>query len=229
MPKETFFNLPDEKREMIVDIALEEFADKDYRAVSVSHLVARAGIAKGSFYQYFENKKDLYLYLLELGTREKAHFLRTTPLPDPAMGTFAYLRWLFEAGVAFEFSNPRLTRVAYRAFYEDVPFPDEAHSQAAAVSTQFFENLVRRGIAQGDLRPDLDVASAVFLFNLLILELGNHILQRLGIEPDELDEKGALLFDRADAAAIFSGFMDMLEHGMGARHSMGPSEGTKSE
>lgn len=218
MPQETFFNLPADKRQMIIDIALEEFAENDYRSVSVSHIVERAGIAKGSFYQYFENKRDLYLYLLDLGTQEKARFLRETPPPDPTMGVFAYLRWLFKAGVEFEFSNPHLTRVAYRAFHEDIPFPDETLAQARDMSQAFFGDLLRRGIAEGDLRSDLDVESAIFLFNLLFMELGNHILQRLHVDPSELSAQGTLLFDRQDAVEIFNGFMDMLENGMGGNH-----------
>ena len=61
MPYETFFNLPEEKRQTIFDILLEEFAENDYNSVSISRIVNRAGIAKGSFYQYFEDKKDLFL------------------------------------------------------------------------------------------------------------------------------------------------------------------------
>ena len=67
MPKETFFNLPEAKRQRIIDLALAEFAEKDYDTASISRIVSQAGIAKGSFYQYFENKEDLYTYLLTLG------------------------------------------------------------------------------------------------------------------------------------------------------------------
>ena len=58
MPKQTFFNLPEDKRENLINIAIEEFAENDYQTASISRIVANAGIAKGSFYQYFENKED---------------------------------------------------------------------------------------------------------------------------------------------------------------------------
>src|SRR5678815_4721000 len=64
MPKPTFLNLPEDKRERIVELAIEEFSDKPYAQASISNIVARAGIAKGSFYQYFEDKLDLYRWLL---------------------------------------------------------------------------------------------------------------------------------------------------------------------
>lgn len=137
MPKQTFFNLPEEKRQAIINLAIDEFADNAYQNASISRIVAQAGIAKGSFYQYFADKKELYLYLIELALQEKAQFLQETPPPDPQMGTFAYLRWLFEAGLRFGFSSPKLTRLTYRALYDDVPFTNETIAQAQAGSTLF--------------------------------------------------------------------------------------------
>ena len=64
MPSNTFLNLPDDKRERIISAALEEFANNDFRNASITRMVRSLGIAKGSVYQYFKDKKDLYLYLL---------------------------------------------------------------------------------------------------------------------------------------------------------------------
>ena len=70
MPKETFFNLPEDKRTLICQVAIDEFAAHSFDRVSINRIVARSGIAKGSFYQYFENKHDLFLYLLQLIARD---------------------------------------------------------------------------------------------------------------------------------------------------------------
>ena len=61
MPKETFLNLPEEKRNRILDAAIQEFAANPYDVASISNIVRKVGIAKGSFYQYFEDKKDLVI------------------------------------------------------------------------------------------------------------------------------------------------------------------------
>jgi AcrR family transcriptional regulator len=42
MPKEIFFNLPEEKRERITALAIEEFAENDYDLASISRIVSRA-------------------------------------------------------------------------------------------------------------------------------------------------------------------------------------------
>lgn len=63
MPKNTFFNLQEEKRKRILDSAIKVFTEKHYDKVTIDNIVNEAQIPKGSFYQYFENKDDLYMYM----------------------------------------------------------------------------------------------------------------------------------------------------------------------
>lgn len=64
MPKQTFFNLPEEKRNHIIEVSIDEFAKAPYQNISINHLIKSMNIPTGSFYQYFEDKKDLYFYIL---------------------------------------------------------------------------------------------------------------------------------------------------------------------
>lgn len=76
MPKLTFFNLPENKRKVLIDAAENEFARVPLYEASIANIVKSAGISRGSFYQYFENKDDLYFYLLNEKLKEgKEHFL----------------------------------------------------------------------------------------------------------------------------------------------------------
>ena len=61
----TFFNLPEEKQKRVIDIAIEEFSEKGYKGASTNQIVSKLGIAKGSIYQYFTNKKSLFLYIFD--------------------------------------------------------------------------------------------------------------------------------------------------------------------
>ena len=65
MCTETFLRLPEEKRRRFLDAAWAEFAGARFTDVSVNQIVRRAGIPRGSFYQYFSDKEDLFAYLLE--------------------------------------------------------------------------------------------------------------------------------------------------------------------
>lgn len=65
MPKPTFFRLPEEKRRRLMDAAWSEFTQVGFAEASINRIIRSAHIPRGSFYQYFENKNDLFFYMLD--------------------------------------------------------------------------------------------------------------------------------------------------------------------
>ncbi|WP_017185201.1 TetR/AcrR family transcriptional regulator [Alkalibacillus haloalkaliphilus] len=63
MPK-SFHNLEKEKQQRIINAALQEFAEKGYEQASTNQIVKNAGIGKGMLFYYFNNKQELYDYLI---------------------------------------------------------------------------------------------------------------------------------------------------------------------
>ena len=59
MIKKTFYNLPKEKRQRIVDAIMKEFSSSSTDKVSINRIIKAANISRGSFYQYFDDKVDL--------------------------------------------------------------------------------------------------------------------------------------------------------------------------
>ena len=214
MPKQTFFNLPAAKREDIINLSIEEFAENDYKNASISRIVENAGIAKGSFYQYFENKEDLYLYLIQLATEEKIAFMQQMPPPE-AHGIFDNLRWLIQAGLNFEFSNPQLAQIGYRAIYGDTPLPTETKEQISEGAITYFRQLAQQGISDGDIDPDLDPDIAAFLLNTIFSNLGDYILKRENIPPAQLATEGAQVMGQIKPQAIIHQIINILERGLG--------------
>ena len=64
MPKQTYNNLPKDKKERIFNAGVLEFSYHDVNEASVNTIVRIANISKGSFYQYFEDKNDYYWYIV---------------------------------------------------------------------------------------------------------------------------------------------------------------------
>ncbi|MHB1416022.1 MAG: TetR/AcrR family transcriptional regulator [Chloroflexota bacterium] len=216
MPKQTFFNLPESKRQAIVDIAVEEFANNDYRNASISRIVARAGIAKGSLYQYFADKRDLFMYLVDLAVQQKMEFLQQSP-PEPGMSFFDYMRWLTVVGTKATIIHPQLAKVAYRAYYGDLPFHDDVIARLKETSLQYFEKMVRDAIAKGDVDPGVDPEMAVFVANTLMMELGNYIFRRQGLDPPRVGREGVELIDMDLVEKTFDDFMRVLQYGLANR------------
>lgn len=65
MPYPTFYNLPDAKRARIMDAVWQEFTSFSYMDASINRIIQRAGISRGSFYQYFSCKADLFSHVLK--------------------------------------------------------------------------------------------------------------------------------------------------------------------
>ncbi|MBQ5347905.1 MAG: TetR/AcrR family transcriptional regulator [Ruminococcus sp.] len=59
MIKRTFYNLPPEKREKIIEVTRKEFRKGNKKKITINSVIKSAGISRGSFYQYFDDKLDL--------------------------------------------------------------------------------------------------------------------------------------------------------------------------
>ncbi|MFT8324170.1 TetR/AcrR family transcriptional regulator [Oenococcus sicerae] len=69
MPKETFYNLSEEKRQRIIKAAGKEFLRVPLTEAKIANIVTTAHIPRGSFYQYFDGLDDLYHYFFEIRLR----------------------------------------------------------------------------------------------------------------------------------------------------------------
>ena len=76
MPTSTYFNLPEDKRERIFNAAVGEFARNNIEAASISHIINEAGIPRGSMYQYFRDKEDVYVYVFEALRERRAEYVK---------------------------------------------------------------------------------------------------------------------------------------------------------
>lgn len=65
MPKQTYFNLSDEKRRKVYETLLCCFKEKALKDVTVKEIVSELEIPRGSFYQYFDSINEAYFYVLE--------------------------------------------------------------------------------------------------------------------------------------------------------------------
>lgn len=70
MPTSTFYNLPPPKRDKLLLAAVAEFAQKPFDEVSINRIIQAAEIPRGSFYQYFADKRDLFQFVLHCYDRE---------------------------------------------------------------------------------------------------------------------------------------------------------------
>lgn len=56
---------PDARRAQLLAVALDLFAERGYHATSITHIIEKASVARGTFYQYFRSKKEIFDDLLD--------------------------------------------------------------------------------------------------------------------------------------------------------------------
>ncbi|WP_438025876.1 TetR/AcrR family transcriptional regulator [Sorangium sp. So ce233] len=193
MPKSTFFGLPEERRDRLVREAIAEFADRTYAEASLSQIARRARIPKGSFYQYFDDKLDLYRWLLtEEAPRRKRAFVGAAPLE----GDFwARLETVIERGMAFLVEHPRLARLSAAA--ADPTADAEVrglHKAICEAGAAELRALLAEGVASGAIRAaDTSLEVATRLVAAVIGPgLTDVVLQELGAELHDVLASDAL-------------------------------------
>ena len=172
MPTSTFLNLPEDKRQRFIDLALEEFAENDYNNASISRVVARAGIAKGSLYQYFGDKKDLYFYLLSLASQKKQEFLSEKLSTAGEQPVFDQLDDLVAAMLNFQEQYPLFAQVGNRVLGADSPLSGELLASARSATQHQFSQLFEKGKSRGEIRSNADTEAAGFIVTALFLTIG---------------------------------------------------------
>lgn len=206
MPKETFFNLPADKRALICHVALEEFAAYSFEQASINRIVSKAGIAKGSFYQYFENKKDLFLYLMQLAGEAKLKYLAPVIRDSEQHDFFTLLREMYLSGIQFGVDHPRYAEISKRLMEsKGTPIYEEVMSKNMPAAYEFFENLLRRALERGEIRDDIDVRMFAYIIvsiNTLMLEYYTEYVAQ------EYDDQLLATVDQ---------FIDFLKRGLGTQ------------
>jgi len=214
MPKETFFNLPQEKRAIICREAIAEFAAHPFNQASINRIVARAGIAKGSFYQYFADKKDLFRYLMQLAAEKKMEYIAPVMQNADEQDFFSLLRELYLAGIRFASENPEFAEIGKR-FMESKgsPLYEEIIASNLPAAYEFFETLLEKAIQRCEVRADIDV----HLLAYLIVSLNTQIMEYY-------NEHVSRDFDEGMMATVEQ-FIDFLRRGIAApADAIPPSE-----
>lgn len=216
MVKTTFLNLDEEKRKRILTAALEEFCAQPYDSASLNRIVAQAGIPKGSLYQYFEDKKDLYFFLVDEAAEAKLAYLRRYDLPEGS-DFFEGFAALMLAGAEFDLNYPQYSRLLGQAF--NSPLAEEIAERLKGKSFDYLHHLLFTARQQGQIRNDLPLDLIVFTLNTLTTEFGKYAAQKAGLkwdgrifDPEQREKLRAL-----DLKEMIGNLMRLLKEGMAAR------------
>lgn len=177
MPKATFFNLPSEKRELIISAATQVFSAERYNAASINQICRKAGIAKGSFYQYFDNKLDLYVYIMKSAIQAKVRFFSDAVDEFNNLSLSEQFKLLFVKGAEFAKAQP-----LYAALGEQFLIENDEGAKAAVIkegdmqAQSLLITMIQNAKAKGEIDNGVDELALSILLQSVsdaVSKLGN--------------------------------------------------------
>lgn len=165
MPKPTFYNLKEEKKRRIFQAAVQEFASHKFSEASLNRIVKTAKIPWGSFYQYFDNKEDLYLYIIKELSKYKWDALEQAGVEDIDKDFFNTIREkivaLFELGKG----NPDYAQIVLLQEMDDNEFIRKLRGDSA----KRWKDIIERDKERGLIKPEIDADVMLDMFYNFVL------------------------------------------------------------
>jgi len=141
-----------ERRQQILDCARRAFAEKGYQGVTVDDIVARAAIARGTFYLYFVDKRAVLDALVDEFLQRIAGCIVSIDLAHASDSPREQLRQNIERIVRLTLSDPEMVKIALRdATGLDAAFDAKIRTVFGALRTLIGESLAE-GQANGLVR-----------------------------------------------------------------------------
>lgn len=214
VPTPTWERLPAARRRAVEEAAEAEFAERGFSAGSLNTIARVAGVAKGSLFQYFADKVDLYTYLSDRASvRIRAAMEPRIAAMPWAEGFFPCLRGLSRVWIAYFYDHP--IDLAFTAAVNLEP--DRVIRPAVRhVVNRHYQEVLRPliGAAEqaGHLRPgaDLDALLAMLVLLLPHMALAPHVP---GLDP----VLGLASGDRDEVMAAADRLIDVLENAFAAQ------------
>ena len=172
-----FNNLKPEKQKQIINAAIKEFVRNGFEKASTNEIVKRANISKGSLFNYFNSKKDLYLYWIEYSSKAIVNLNEEIDLSETD---------LFK----------RIERVALQKFYVQQKYPQAFEFLASTKQEESVEvkdiikqrlnpiynqaiNKLYKDIDYSKFREGVDIEKAIEILNWTMFGVGEKGLKEL--------------------------------------------------
>jgi len=172
-----------ERRRKILSAAREVFGTRGYAATRMDDIASAAGVGKGTLYQYFKGKADLFMTLVMVVSRDSLETLSGRSVsPDPLEAMRTAIAFAVELALA---ENLDLYQLFFDFWGVSATHRGTAQEGLRETESTFRAHilgLLRRGQGSGVFRADLDreqyihaLAAAIDGLSLRIVILGQKV------------------------------------------------------
>lgn len=187
------------RRQMLLDRAKKLFSKRGYYQTQISDIIKNEKIARGTLYQYFKNKDDIFTTLLQTAYDEwQATIAEEMEGVDLAtLSPREYVRFRIRNSLAYFAKDPELTNLVLRIGYGLPPKLVQVidHMDKEIIDQMSAE--IGWGVKHGVLRKDLDVELAANLVHGAVTRIAYQyfVKKKMRTEPEEIDGLVEEVFD----------------------------------
>jgi AcrR family transcriptional regulator len=179
------------RRTQILRGAAEVFAKKGFHKATTKEIAQAAQVAEGTIYNYFENKRELLLAMVQMFA---AASLQEIILDHPPADPREFLRKILLDRYQLLRERGHIVAPLMAETFTDPSLREELYSRVAIPLTKLMEQYLQHQIEAGRLRQGVDPVIATRAF---IGALGVNIgLKLSGIEPRYADLSAEAIIDQ---------------------------------
>lgn len=212
MPKETFINLSPEKQEKVMRSAISEFLKHGFEKGNIGDIAKNAGVAKGSMYQYFDNKKELFLFCLKwsmelLLKKNDKHIT----MQDKEMDVFVFLYQNSKAAWLQMKEEREIVIFMQNVFLGKYnSFTDDSMSYITKLSDEYLLNLIKDGKNNGSIRNDIDDTILSLFITGVSFKIKEHLMNQARSLGEDIVDEDFEIFEKEIITLI-----ELLKNGIG--------------
>jgi len=168
--KKTFDHLPEEKQQLILFVATEEFAHNGYERANINVIAEKAGISVGSLYKYFTSKEDLFLMTVHEGSA----FLGKTlePIIESDLSLIEKLQSIIQVVQTTCREHQSLIKLySEMTSVGNADLVQRLSHEIESISSDAYAKLLQDGQDRGEVRKDIDPHLGAFFVDNLFMSL----------------------------------------------------------
>lgn len=160
----------EEKQNRIIESAILEFSDKGFENANTNRIAREANISVGSLFKYFENKTDLFLYIVNLAAAELES--QINKVLSMEKGFFDTVEVILSLIHEYSKTDKALVRL-----YHEMTSIGQSSLIETVVSTleklagSEYKEIIRKAQKRGEIRADVDPAIVAFTLDNIFMSL----------------------------------------------------------
>jgi len=183
--KDTFDKISDEKKQKIIDAAVDEFAFNGFSSANVNVIAKNAGVSIGSMYNYFSSKEDLFMTLINVGYELLEEAIQSVDLNEGDI--FDKFEKLIRLAIFHSKQNVKYTQIYHDMTTEGLSHLAKKLSlKMETITAKFYEAILNTAQKEGLTDKNIDNKIASFCIDNMILILqfsytSNYFRERMKI------------------------------------------------